>query len=94
MGHFKIYIIVTLFQKIDTINTISKYVTPYKLEEKDSDVVYERNFNDKDKDVIVLSKAEDKVSLREGGSKQTYVVLRRNPEALTPAYYPAYAYLR
>jgi hypothetical protein len=83
-----------LLQSIDKINSFTHYKTPYRLEEKDTDIVYERSHDDKDKDVIVLGRAEDKLNLQSHLGKQTYVVLRRNPNSIAPAYYVTYAYLR
>jgi phage terminase large subunit len=75
---------------------MSKYLShPYNLEEdNENSVVFERSENDKDKEVIVLSSAEEKVKLRSSGTKQTYVVLRKQPATLTSVYYVVYAYVR
>lgn len=81
-----------LVQTIDRVNSFTSYRTPYKLEGKEDDVVYERSSNDKDKDVIVLNRNEDKINRH--STKQTYVVLRKNPKSISPAYYVTYAYLR
>lgn len=57
-------------------------------------MIYQRSSNDSNVDVVVLKSDEDKVALRPGGGKMTYVVLRRDPNATPAGYYPIYAYVK
>jgi len=62
---------ITVKQKVDKLNQLSDYVSSVD----DNVILYERNKDDSEKDIIVLTKDED--GIVQTHKKRIYVVLRR-----------------
>jgi len=76
-----------LFQAVDSANSQSTYRDP-----QSEQVFYERGSTDRNKAVIVLSSAEDKLSFN--GTKREFIVLRSSKLEGTPVkYYPSIVFL-
>lgn len=63
-------------QQVDKANSISKYTLF-----GDTEVLYERSSNDKNKDVVILTSEEDNIPFTT--FKKIYVVLKRKPDSDT-----------